>query len=795
MPIAMTLFFLAALGSLTGIFYSLNINLFFFASILFFALAAITRQRYLFYIFVGSFVFCCALLLVTQQKNSYHEQCNLLPEERSIFHGRLEELSTSLDGRKSGLFAVDYILVDKSPQPLNIRLAITLENGAAALPIEEGDIIRLMGKAKEFLPALTPGTFDAALFGFARDIHGSITIKTSNHILIWHEQNNARLLSRFRTAARKNLSQLLLPREAAVVLAQLIGDTRLFENEQKMLYRQIGAGHLLAVSGLQVSLFAFSLFKLLHLLLSLFPFIGNRSYSQRLSALLAIVFVWFFVGLCGYPPSAIRAGLMATVILCGFIAARNISTLNAIGLAGLFSILYSPACVIDPGFLLSYCALLGLVGINAESKNTSATMDQEEEPSAYKIRRQYALSLIFASICASLMTMPLSAYLFGEVALIGVIANIVVVPVASFLQIPALLGASVAIIFHWQWAAQISAWLIAVIESLCEGIFRISFGIAPIEAPSGIVALILTASFFAIICLASRKKFIWIALILGSDLVLILLPCLLEPTGLKITVLAVGQGDSSVFQTPSGHTVVVDGGGVVASTYNPGQSIVAPFLQRKGIKHIDVMVVSHPDPDHILGLFPLMENFSVGELWHSGYTRTHPLMKQLIELAQKKNVLVKDVNSLLGKHFLGNTKIEVLGPKPSNHDLIFHELGTNDNSLVLRFSYGKTSALWPGDIEFWGENYLLEAHAKLQTNVVKAPHHGSKTSSSPAFVAATKASHVIFCTGTNNRWHFPHSQVLKRWQDTGAQTWNTGENGQITLWLTGTEIKVQPFRF
>jgi len=792
MPLTAILFFSAASGSLCGIFYHISLQLCWISSLFFLICSILFPRPKIFGALITLFVFTAAIFFAVVQKEEQSKFLATLPKERCIFHGQLEELSRDLDGDRTGIISVDYFIEQGQSKSINMKLFVSFHNGSAALPLEEGNIVQVMGKIHPLQPAYLPGTFDAALFGFARNIHGSLSVKNSNEVIIWQqeEQSSYSWLHAVRNTIRERLAQLLLPREAAIVLAQLIGDTRLFDNEQKLLYRQIGAGHLLAVSGLQVSMFAYLFFLFLRSLLALCPFIGPRSYYQRTAAVLASIFVWFFVALCGAPPSAVRAGFMATAILCGFFLGRNVSAINAVGLAGLFSVLYWPSCVVDPSFLLSYAAILGLIAINSAVRVQEPV---EEKPTPKSIRKAYVVSLVGASISASLMTLPLSAFLFGELAWVGIVANIVIVPIASFLQVPALFCATAAIIWQWSWPAAIASWLLSIIESLCEGIYTFSFGISPIDSPPGIIVFFLTAAFFTALCFAAHKHYRNMFITLALVIPLIFIPGASEPSGLKISVLPVGQGDSTLFQLPSGHTMIVDGGGQARSKYNPGETVVAPFLRRKGIKHIDIMVVSHPDPDHILGLFPLMENFSVGELWFSGH-QNHPLMKSLIQAAQKKGTRVKNIQMLWGTHYFGDTKIEVLGPHSKSDHKLYEELGTNDNSLILKISYGKNSALWPGDIEKSGENYLLNEHSELQVDIVKAPHHGSKTSSTDAFVERTHPQHVIFCTGPLNQWKFPHQPVIKRWQGSGAQTWNTAEQGLITLWLTGTEVKVLPFR-
>src|SRR5690606_2063908 len=191
---------------------------------------------------------------------------------------------------------------------------------------------------------------------------------------------------------------------------------------------------------------------------------------------------------------------------------------------------------------------------------------------------------------------------------------------------------------------------------------------------------------------------------------------------------------------------------------------------------------------------PVVESVPVRELWHPGYGREHPLMRRLLDAAECRGVVVRTARELLGRHHLGDVTLEVLAPAPSDGAAYYEELHANDNSLVLRLRYGDDTALWRGDIGRWGERYRLASGADVSADVVKAGHHGSRTSSTPPFVRATGAEHVLFTTGRDNQWGFPHDDVVERWRASGARLWDTGRHGEITFRLTGHGVIAQGHR-
>ncbi|MEM7403500.1 MAG: DNA internalization-related competence protein ComEC/Rec2 [Myxococcota bacterium] len=735
---------------------------------------------------------CCLSATVTQQQ--YNQQRQPIVQHAVVYEGTVSDITPSLQRGKRAVVQVSGFLLGDERQALSVTLLLRLSQASSALPIVVGDRIRFFTRARPLRPSLTPGEFDSYLFGLARNIHAKAYVRHPMHVVVMQRNAVWQPFARMRAYLRRSLMQLLTPREAGVLLALLVGDTQLFDQQQQhMLYRRVGASHLLAVSGLQVSLLAFALFRMLHMLLCLTPVVGRLSYARSVAACLSLLAVWAFVGLCGAPPSCVRAAAMASALLLGSLTTRHISTLDALGVAGFCTLMLSPVAAIDPSFLLSYAAIIGLLLCPGSEILMGAQVVSHESP---RIRRLKTLGVVaFASLSAGLMTLPLTAHLFGEVVPAGLITNVILVPVASLLQVPALLLGCAGALSGYGSVAYAGAWFAAVLEALCDVLGYLAGDIIPIEAPSRTITL----GYFVAACVllfGLLKRRVWfLASSITIAVACFVVPTLMQPHGVRITVLAVGQGDSTVLEFPSGQVMLIDGGGNPHSDWDPGEGIILPFLARRGIEHIDVMVVTHPDADHILGLMAVLQHMSVGAIWHSGFDNKRPLMANLRQLAQQKKVPLFHAKQLLGSHCFGTSRIDVLAPHPAGEqELLYSELKANDNSLVLQIHHGSDSALWPGDIEQWGEYLLLQEGCNLQSTILKAPHHGSRTSSTPAFIQAVQPQHVIFCTGQDNRFQFPHQQTVRRFAHIGAQLWDSGKQGQTTFWLTGNGVVVKPFR-
>jgi len=234
-------------------------------------------------------------------------------------------------------------------------------------------------------------------------------------------------------------------------------------------------------------------------------------------------------------------------------------------------------------------------------------------------------------------------------------------------------------------------------------------------------------------------------------------------SGIEVIFLSVGQGDCTVLRLPDGSGVVIDAGGDPAGRYDPGARDVLPFLRDMGIDHLAAAFVSHPHPDHLQGLPAVVAGLGSDRVLAS-FDRGDAMARTAFGRMPPARVLsAGDDLTLAGVRF------QVLGPPREAHRLV-----ENDASLVLHVTYGASSFLLPGDVEAAGEAALLAAGIP-RVDVVKAPHHGSRTSSGRGLVAATHPRWVVFMVGAGNRYGFPHAETVARWREVGAELLRTDE--------------------
>ena len=247
-----------------------------------------------------------------------------------------------------------------------------------------------------------------------------------------------------------------------------------------------------------------------------------------------------------------------------------------------------------------------------------------------------------------------------------------------------------------------------------------------------------------------------------------------------MTFLDVGQGDAAVVEAPGGAVMLIDGGGTRDGQFDTGARIVEPFLRARGISRLDVVALSHPHPDHLNGLFRILQRFPVGAFWSSGDDGHNPEYRRLVALAAARGVPTPEVTPTA----LGGARVAPLGPFLDGRIAAPPGLTVNDASLVLRVAFAGRSVLFAGDLEADGEGELCGQRSLGQTvrsDVLKVPHHGSRTSSSDELLDAVEPELAVMSLGWRNQFHFPAPEVLARYAARGARTLRTDRDGAVTV--------------
>lgn len=630
-------------------------------------------------------------------------------------------------------------------------------SGQKKTRLRVGLCITVKGYLQAFDQARNPGEFDFQDYYRAKKLFFRMSAEQCQ----WENGPYDRIGdAMFQTAdyAGKMLDNIADPKSAGVFRAALLGDRTGLDGELLRLYRRNGVAHLLAISGLHLSL------------ISLAVYGGLRRTGLGLGAagLMGGTVLVAYAGMTGMAPSIQRALVMA---LCGYLAAylgRTYDLLSALSLAGILIFWDNPYGLTQAGAQLSFAAVLGI-------------------GAAPRLQDNHFGQTLAAGMGIQLMTVPLVLYHFFEIPLYGMLLNLLVVP---FMGIVLASGAAGILLGSWnitagRFAIGSGCGILALYQWLCR-LFSLlpgaNFAVGqPHPWQVGIYYGMIGAYLFVRGFGFLQRKIRWSIVLLP----LVLLPLPLR--GMQVTFLDVGQGDGICIRTASG-VVLVDGGS--SDEKKPGEDILKPFLKSQGITKVDYAVVSHGDQDHINGLMELLRSDRDILIDHlvlpaAGYG--DDIYSQLERMANEHGAEVFWMGS--GDCLtMGKLEIECLYPcKPSS--MALYASDRNEHSLVLQVSFGNFRMLLTGDMSADGEKAVMgNLRLKKPVHVLKVAHHGSEFSTSSSWLDALHPGWAVISCGRNNRYGHPHERVLDALLERGIVVWKTPECGAVSLDTDGERI-------
>jgi len=608
----------------------------------------------------------------------------------------------------------------------------------------------------------------------------------------------AALLDRARAHVRARIVATYAPRAVSLGRALVLGESDL-EPEEGDAFKKSGLMHLLAVSGTHLVIAVLGLVQGLRALLVRLSPLARRFDVARISAAAGAILSLLYADFAGGSGSAWRAAYMLVLVLCARAVGLRLAGGAALGGSLLIGLGRDPLVGADASFLLSALATAGLIGLGQPimQRLTSAPLA--------RFPLQAVVSSLVATWSATVTCSPLLAVMDGRMTLSALFANIVAGPVGELLALPAcLLHALTSIV------PALERGLAFVGSGALLGVRAVALWSARQEALSFVLprpdawgCAAVAAGFVFWPSLerslrglgAHRSAAAWAArlsVLLVSGLLLVLggPGSGHVPLGrLAITALDVDQGDALVVDFPDGRLGLVDGGGFATGVPDTGQRVLLPYLRARGRRAVDLMILSHAHPDHLLGLATVAESLPVRELWLLEAKSRGPDVRRLIDAVRRGGGRVRGAAELCasadGALEFGGATVSVL--VPCDAETAWSELGENDRSLVVHLKYGLCSALLTGDIEHEGERRLLGLAAdRVRADLLKVPHHGSDTSSGAELLAAVRPKAALISAGVRNRFDHPRPSVLERLERARIGIWRTDRAGSIS-WLTDGE--------
>lgn len=550
------------------------------------------------------------------------------------------------------------------------------------------------------------------------------------------------------------------PAASAALRGIAVGDRSGVPAELDQRWRAAGIYHVLSVSGLHLAVIAGLAFALLTMLVAASPW-GGRVAPARWAAPPALALAIAYTLVTGAQIATVRALIVVALWMTATTIARPIRLIDALGAAAIVLLVWRPQDLWDPAFQLSFIAALTLALIPRAREPLGTERTRRARIARWIVRG------VTTSLWVAITTAPITALHFQQVSAGGVIGNLVLTPIVELVALPLALAGLVL--------GALGEPLIRAAAALVE-LVDVSAGALAQVMPVGRVAVASTLVMAALVALS-----LWLATRGGRrsriDLGLWLVLCVVwgfarsspSPGVLRVTFVDVGQGDAAIVELPDGHVWVVDTG-------PRGGPAITRELVKSGKDAIDLAIISHPHPDHFGGLGEL--GVPVHELWT--VRELEPTRDGLAFAAIAGRVAAPTSSPPLGvARAQAGVTLEVLAPSYAGMEAADPVRSVNDNSLVIALEYRGRRILFAGDVEHEGEEALV-ASGLASVDVVKVPHHGSPTSSSPAFVAATAPRLAVISCGRGNRFGFPSPAVVARWRAAGATVARTDE-GSVTV--------------
>lgn len=557
-----------------------------------------------------------------------------------------------------------------------------------------------------------------------------------------------------------------LPETSAALLAGLLlGERSALPREIDESFRRAGVYHILAVSGFNVALLAGAVFGGL----------AMCGIPRRGAAGVAAGVLVGFALVVGGQPSVLRATVMGLLLLAALLLDRESQLPNALALAVLALLLWRPGDLWEPGFQLSFAATAGIVYLGPV---ITARLIARGAPARLA-------AAVAVSLGAQAAVTPLMLAHFNQFSLIGVVANLLVVPlaaVATTLGMVTLLvelasGAVATLLFHALWLVLIA---LRAVVSLAAAV---PAAMVHLPAPSAATAVAWYGALFLSPGMTGSRR---IRAVVGALAVLVVGLSIwpwLRPTEtmLRVTFLDVGQGDAALIELPEGPRLLVDGGPGGARRFDVGERVLAPFLWNRPLARLDAVALTHWDTDHSGGLAAVLDHFHVGEFWESGRPPggAPETVAALVRSRAPRRALAAGQ-----RLWLGRALITVLGPGPDPAQT------PNDQSLVLRLDWRGVSLLLTGDLGPRGEALLLERTGPVGALALKVAHHGSRFSSTAPFLERARPRLAVISVGARNPFRHPSAEVLARLEAVGARVYRTDRDGAVVLETDGRVLRV-----
>lgn len=616
--------------------------------------------------------------------------------------------------------------------------------------IQIGNEIQVTGEAESFEQAGNPGQFDARSYYEAMQVDARVFV---SHIQILNVSYNPvkQLLYEWRTKAMQQLTAAMGERDAGLLGAMILGDKSQLDSEVKELYQQIGVAHMLAISGLHISLLG----------MVLFDWLRKYLLPMKMAAIVSLVLLLLYGQFTGFPVATSRAVWMLCIRLVARYIGKPYDGLTALAVSGSVILLQNPLQLFQCGFVLSFVAAGGILIYQEMTKKRQKRMKEWQKT-------------LLSTIWTFFLTLPVMFWYFYETCPYAVIANLILLPLLSLLLGIGILGCVLCFLFPLAGGFVLASahWILAFYEFVCKGIQTLPGSTWIMGRPElwkvVIYYIFLLLSVYILAQYRDKRKagFCMAALcfVLGS----------FRPAFEFLYIqMDVGQGDCAcLFQNEK--TYLIDGGST--SEKEIGKYRIAKMLKYYGRNDIAAVFVTHGDEDHVNGIEELAERqekegIKIRRILVPDLQEKEEGLQKFIQTVSDKKIPVAAIHK--GQQILSG-KLQLRCLHPSSE---YEWEDANDCSLVFDLSYENLSILTTGDLGAHGEENMT--FPRKGYDVLKVGHHGSKNSSTEEFLQKCRPLYGFISAGRNNRYGHPAKETLQRLEAVSCQNWNTAQKGAL----------------
>lgn len=687
-----------------------------------------------------------------------------------------------------------------------------------------GDYVRFRVRLKSPHNFNNPGGFDyekhlrykgVSVRGFMNDPSNMVTLRENQgNVLKAH-------LEIFRGRLKKLIRDNSLSPDGEIIQAMILGDQKEIPKDVMDKFNKTGTTHIIAISGFNIGIITVLSIFVIRLIMKFSTYLLLRFNINAVSAILSIIPVVIFTFIAGMGMSVVRAAIMALTFMIAIILGKERDLYNTLALAAIIILAISPQSLFDISFQLSFAAVWSILFMTPGLMKWFPVVAPEAE-SGYSLFTQKTvhniLTFFIVSVSATVGTLPLIVFYFNRVSSIALLANAMVVPVLGIVAIPVCMAIIIA--------APISAVLAVFFIHLSSFLVRISVAMVDFLASLPGSSFFLSTPalpeislyYCFLICgvklmdfrhakkekgeeTSIRNLFLWRAafvvllLIILVDVLYLNMRDMFEGN-LKVTAIDIGQGSSTLVQFPKGGRMLIDGGGFTDGSFDVGRYVLAPYLWHERISKIDIVVLTHPHPDHLNGLIYILSNFAVEEVWTNGDSSESETHRQFMKIIRDKGIHYRSLSDKSESVKIQNVVIDIMNPpkRVENQNESSRKFeDENNRSVVLKMTFGNVRFLFPADISEPAESRLIRSGRDIKSQILFIPHHGGLASSTESFIRCVHPEIAVVSCGTDNIYHFPHPDVLKRYSLLATRLFRTDRNGAVGIVTDGEKIIMNPF--